>query len=156
VRTHFRHLCLNIFSTIWRTLQSNEFWLLQSPSENLKVHQDSNSQSGSSLGNVKVLSLTLSYTPGSMKCDSQASLLARTFASPYLGCEPKARVVTLRLELRFNFLAKGDLWKWSAIIWVIKVPTIVQEVWKRLILYKVFVEHRDVHLGITPNFKKVW
>jgi hypothetical protein len=29
-----------------------------------------------------------------MKCDFQASLLARTFASLCLGCEPKARVVT--------------------------------------------------------------
>jgi hypothetical protein len=29
---------------------------------------------------------------GSMKCDSRAALLARAFASPCLGCEPKARV----------------------------------------------------------------
>jgi hypothetical protein len=29
-----------------------------------------------------------------MKCDSRASLLARTFASPCLGHKPKARVVT--------------------------------------------------------------
>jgi hypothetical protein len=29
-----------------------------------------------------------------MKCDSQASLSARNLANPYLGCEPKARVVT--------------------------------------------------------------
>jgi hypothetical protein len=36
----------------------------------LGVHGDSNSQSGISLGNVWVHSLTLSYTPGSMKCDS--------------------------------------------------------------------------------------
>ncbi len=45
-----------------------------------------------SLGSVGVHSLTLSYIPESMKCDSWASLLARTFASPYLGCEPKVRV----------------------------------------------------------------
>jgi hypothetical protein len=31
----------------------------------------------------------------SMKCDSRDSPLARTFASPYLGREPKARVVTI-------------------------------------------------------------
>ncbi len=55
---------------------------------------DSNSQSGNPFGNVWVHSLTLSYTLGSMKCDSQASLLARTFVSPYLGCEPKVRVMT--------------------------------------------------------------
>jgi hypothetical protein len=41
--------------------------------------------------------LTLSYTPKSMKCDSWASLLAHTFACPYLGWEPKARVTTLIL-----------------------------------------------------------
>jgi hypothetical protein len=35
-----------------------------------------------------------SHTFGSMKCDSQASLLACTFASPCLGCKPKARVAT--------------------------------------------------------------
>jgi len=44
---------------------------------------------------VGVHSLTLSHTFENMKCDSQASLLARTFASPYLGHKPKARVVTL-------------------------------------------------------------
>jgi len=39
--------------------------------------------------------LTLSYTPGNMKCDSWASLLARTFVRPCLGHKPKARVVTI-------------------------------------------------------------
>jgi hypothetical protein len=58
------------------------------------VHHDSNSQSGSSLGSVKVHSLTLFCTPRSIKCDSRASLLARTFASPCLGHKSKARVAT--------------------------------------------------------------
>ncbi len=40
-----------------------EFWPLQSPSEDSKVHQDSISQSGSCLGSVRVHSLTLSFTP---------------------------------------------------------------------------------------------
>jgi hypothetical protein len=62
--------------------------------ENLGVHGKSNSQSGSSLGSVGVHSLTLSHTLGSMKCDSWASFLTRTFASPCLGREPKAKVVT--------------------------------------------------------------
>jgi len=52
-----------------------------------------NSQSGNSLGSVGVHSLTLFYIPESMKYDSQASLLAHTFASPCLGREPKARVM---------------------------------------------------------------
>jgi len=47
---------------------------------------------GGSLGSVKVHSLTFLCTPGSMKCDSRASYLALTFASPCLGCEPKAKV----------------------------------------------------------------
>jgi len=74
---------------------SNGFWPLQLFFEDSKVHQDSNSQSGSSLGSVRVHSLTLSYTPRSMRCDSQASFLARTLANPCFGREPKARVATL-------------------------------------------------------------
>jgi hypothetical protein len=30
-----------------------------------------------------------------MRCDSRASLLAHTLASPYLGCKPKTMVTTL-------------------------------------------------------------
>jgi hypothetical protein len=56
-----------------------------------------NSQNGSSLGNVKVHSLTLSYTPGSMRCDSWAFLLAHTLARPFLCHEHKARVATQRV-----------------------------------------------------------
>jgi len=67
---------------------------LKSLFEGSTIHRDSNSQSESSLGNVEVHSLTLSCIPGSMKCDSRPSHLAHTFASPYLGCKPKARVVT--------------------------------------------------------------
>jgi len=48
---------------------------------------------GTHLG-MKVHSLTFSYTPKNMRCDSQALLLAYTFASPCLGCEPKAKVAT--------------------------------------------------------------
>jgi len=73
--------------------------------ENSRVHWDSNSQSGSSLGSVKVHSLTLSYILGRMRCDSWASLLARTFVTPCLGHEPKARVaikVGLKNKLLVN------------------------------------------------------
>jgi len=58
------------------------------------IHQDTNSQSGSSLGNVKVHSLTLSCTLESMKCNSWASFLARAFVSPCIGRKPKAKVTT--------------------------------------------------------------
>jgi hypothetical protein len=64
------------------------------PSENLEVQQNFNSQSESSFGNVWVHSLTLSYSPRRMKCDSWASFLAHTFTSPCLGCELKVRVMT--------------------------------------------------------------
>jgi hypothetical protein len=37
-----------------------------------------------------------------MKCDSRASLLASTFASPYLGHKPKARVATFRYSNKQN------------------------------------------------------
>jgi len=70
---------------------------LQFLSENSKVHWDFNSQNGSSLGNVRVHSLTLSYTPRNMRCDSHASLLAHTLASPCFGRKPKARVVTKKV-----------------------------------------------------------
>jgi hypothetical protein len=61
--------------------------------ENLGAHWDSNSQHGSSLGSVRVRSLTLFPTPESMQCDSQGSLLTCNLASPCLDREPKARVV---------------------------------------------------------------
>jgi len=76
------------------------------PIEDLGVHRDSNSQSGSSLGSVRVHFFTLSYIPESMRCDSWASLLARNLASPCFGCEPKARVVTI---LDINALPNLDL-----------------------------------------------
>jgi hypothetical protein len=34
-----------------------------------------------------------------MKCDSWVSLLARTFANPYFDNEPKAKVVTLMMDV---------------------------------------------------------
>ncbi len=49
---------------------------------------------GAHLGVWRFISFTLSYTLGSMRCDSRASLLAFTLASVYLGHEPKARVAT--------------------------------------------------------------
>jgi hypothetical protein len=79
---------------------------LKSLSKNSKVHQNSNSQSGSSLGSARVHSLTLSYTPENMKCDSQASFLACTFASPCVECKPKVRVVTPIIKENKNMFSK--------------------------------------------------
>jgi hypothetical protein len=62
---------------------------------NITRHNNFNSQNGSSIGSVGVHSLTLSYTLRSMKCDSRTSFVARTFASPWIGHKPKARVATL-------------------------------------------------------------
>jgi len=70
MQAHFRHLRSKSFLTIYETLQYNDFWFLQSLSENSGIHQDLNSQIGSSFGSVEVHSLTLSHTPKSMKCDS--------------------------------------------------------------------------------------
>jgi len=81
---------------------------VQSLLEDLGVHWDSNSPSGSSLGSVRVHSFTLSCTLGSIRCASWASLLSSTLASPYLGREPKARVATARYHffegVQSNFL----------------------------------------------------
>ncbi len=60
-----------------------------------------NSQSGSSFGSVKVHSLGISYTPKSMRRDSQASLLTRNLASPCLG-HP-----TLRLQCNTHVIPLG-------------------------------------------------
>ncbi len=73
-------------------------------SKNLGVHRKSNSQSGSSFWSVGVQSLTLSYIPRSMKCESLTSLLARTFISPCFGHEPKARVARPKNNWRFKTL----------------------------------------------------
>jgi hypothetical protein len=59
-------------------------------------------QSGSSLGSVMVHSLTLSCTPGNIRCASQASFLSCTFASPCFSREPKARVVTICMWINGN------------------------------------------------------
>jgi len=65
---------------------------------------------GAHLGVWGVHSLTFSYTPRSMKCDSWAFFLAHTFAIPWLGREPKVRVVTCCLhnldERQFVLLMK--------------------------------------------------
>jgi hypothetical protein len=82
------------------TFQSNEFWPLKLFSKNLGIHWDSNSQMGSPHGSVWGQSLTFSYTLRSMKCDSRASLLVCTFASPCLV--PKARVATWSLLTCLN------------------------------------------------------
>jgi hypothetical protein len=93
MQAHFRHLCLNSFSMIQRTLQSIGFWPLKPLSEGSGVHHDSNSQSGNSLGSVRLYSLTLSYTLESMKWESWATSWPAPFASPCLAREPKVRVV---------------------------------------------------------------
>ncbi len=46
---------------------------------------------------------SLSYTPKIMRCDFQASFLARTLASRCFGHEPKAKVVTYLMMLCFPF-----------------------------------------------------
>jgi len=47
---------------------------------------------GAHLGVWRFISSHTPTKPESMRCDSRASLLARTFASPCFGREPKARV----------------------------------------------------------------
>jgi hypothetical protein len=93
MRAHFRHLSSKSFSMIKGIPQYIGLKPLQLLSKDSRVHQDSDSQSESSLGSVRVHSLTLFCILGSMRCDSQASFLARTLVSPCLGHGPKVRVV---------------------------------------------------------------
>jgi len=67
---------------------------------------------GAHLGMWKFIP-SLSHTPENMKCDSQASFLACTFASLCLGCEPKARAMTnficfLHSHNRFSLTCKHN------------------------------------------------
>jgi hypothetical protein len=55
------------------------------------------------LGVWGFIPLTLSHSPGSMKCDSQASHLVRTFISPYFSCELKAKVATHNLYIFLKY-----------------------------------------------------
>ncbi len=62
------------------------------------------------------------HTPGSMKCDSWASFLACTFASPCLGCEPKARVmILLRMQLRLDLSLCEIYYKFLMKCFVVKL-----------------------------------
>jgi len=88
-------------------------------SKDSRVHWKSNSQSGSSFGNARVHSFTLSYIPGSMRCDSQASLLAYTIVSPCFGREPKVRVTTsyvrfVLMDFWFQFLTSHAIFNHCA------------------------------------------
>jgi len=72
--------------------------------EHSAVRRDSNSQGGSSLGSVKVHSLTLLFT-------LRLPFLARNLASPCLGHEPKARVMTLKAsDANFEDFMKVELY----------------------------------------------
>ncbi len=78
--------------------------------ENSGVHWDSNSQSGSSFGSVKVHFLTFSYTLRSMKCDSWASFLACTFVSLCFGHKPKVKVATNVSSSKRIFCGLMSIW----------------------------------------------
>jgi hypothetical protein len=64
--------------------------------ESIRIPTSKLLEVGAHLG-VWVHSFTPSYTHGSMKSDSETSLLCRTFASPCLGPELKARIATPNL-----------------------------------------------------------
>jgi len=94
--------------------QAIEFWPLQSLYEILGVQQDSISQSGSCLGNVRVHSLILPHTflhsqeyvmwlSGFVLPWLSSFFLARNLITPCLGHEPKTRVATMKLNLKFYF-----------------------------------------------------
>jgi hypothetical protein len=89
---------LKVFQLYNELSNPTNFKPLKSPSKNLRIHWNSNSQSGSPLGSVWVHS---SHSPTLLGVwnVTRASLLACTFASCCLRHEPKARVVTLYAQL---------------------------------------------------------
>ncbi len=79
----------------------------------LKIREsirDSNSQHGSSLGSVRVHSLTLFALPGACDVTPMCPSWPTTLQPPCLGHEPKAKVVTTSLQLvpRSYFVKKKD------------------------------------------------
>jgi len=95
--------------------QAIEFWPLKSLFEVLEVHRDSISQSGSCLRSVRVHSLTLSYTPESMWCDSRASSWPTSLQPLCFDHKPKARVATINLEMDCKLERRGGQW-WKTIL----------------------------------------
>ncbi len=85
------------------------------------------------------LTVTLSYTLESMRCDSWGFFLVRTLASPCFGREPKARVVT-PLVIKFLIVYTNKLMKFYKF-----VPTMCEE-WKD---WKVFHSQSS-----TPTLNK--
>jgi hypothetical protein len=79
---HLKHLRFNSFPMIERNLQFNGFWPLQSPSKDLGLHWNSNSQNGSSLGSARVYSFTLFCTP-------RLPSWAATLQTPILVTNPR-------------------------------------------------------------------
>jgi hypothetical protein len=79
--------------------------------ENLGIHWDSNFQSGSSLGSVRVHSLTLSFTLGLLSCLATLQALALVM-NPKLGlrhfptCSSMGYLKPIVLEF-YHFLAQG-------------------------------------------------
>ncbi len=80
-----------------------EFWPLKSLFENLRVHRDSNSQSWSPFGRVRVHSHSLSCTPRSIWSDSRAPFWLTTL-------QPLALVANLKLRLRQGVSNFSKLW----------------------------------------------
>jgi hypothetical protein len=83
-----------------KTPQAIEFWPLQSPSEDLGLHWDSNSQNGTPLGCESSFPHTFSHSQEYV-VQLSASLLARNLANPCFGREPKARVATICANIKW-------------------------------------------------------
>ncbi len=114
----FQYLFNDINNSLvhWVLTPAIALWTFRSP-------QDSNSQCGSSLGSVRAYSLTLSCTPGSMRHDSQASLLARNLATPYLGRKPKAKVVTSFVMEKINVMQWLKTWTLKVLVRCLSLHT---------------------------------
>jgi hypothetical protein len=110
---HFRHLSFNRFPMIQKIPRSNGFWPLQLHFEDLEVYRDSNSQHENSLGSVKVRSLTLFALARACDVTLGSFSWPATLQPPRLGCQPKARVATISLDIG----SPKKAWKWMTTRW---------------------------------------
>ncbi len=95
---HFKHLSLNIFPMISKTLQGNGFWPLQLHFEDSGIHLGLQFSIWEFTWECEGSFPPTLCTPKSRWCDSQVFLLARNLATPCFSRKPKARVTTTMMR----------------------------------------------------------
>jgi hypothetical protein len=100
---NFRHLHFNSFSMIWRTPQGEEFWPLQSCSENSGIFSGLQLPHGSSLGSVRVHFLTLFALPGTCEVTPGSPSWPATLPHLALVMSPRLGLRQLWWAITFSY-----------------------------------------------------